>query len=96
MDGCAARFRLNRMKQAVFFERDGVLNETRPGPKHEIIPLTMKDFKVKRSAKEPLKTLRSAGFVLIVTTNQPGLSRGYQSRRELDRMHEVFASDITD
>ena len=56
----------------------------------------MKDFKVKRSAKEPLKTLRSAGFVLIVTTNQPGLSRGYQSRRELDRMHEVFASDITD
>jgi D-glycero-D-manno-heptose 1,7-bisphosphate phosphatase len=29
------------------------------------------------------------GFVLIVTSNQPGLSRGYQSRRELDRMHDI-------
>jgi len=26
----------------------------------------------------------------LATTNQPGLSRGYQSRRELDRMHELL------
>ncbi len=34
-----------------------------------------------------LKRLKAAGLVLIVTTNQPGLSRGYQSRNELERMH---------
>jgi D-glycero-D-manno-heptose 1,7-bisphosphate phosphatase len=28
--------------------------------------------------------------VLIATTNQPGISRGYQSRRELDRMHDLL------
>ena len=37
-----------------------------------------------------LHRLKAAGLVLIATTNQPGLSRGYQSRRELDRMHEML------
>ena len=32
--------------------------------------------------------LKSAGFLLIATTNQPGLSLETLSRRELDRMHE--------
>jgi D-glycero-D-manno-heptose 1,7-bisphosphate phosphatase len=41
--------------------------------------------------------LKGAGFVLIATTNQPGLSNGAVSRRELDRMHarlrKVFPLD---
>ena len=32
----------------------------------------------------------AAGFLMIVTTNQPGLSRGYQSRSELDLMHTMI------
>jgi D-glycero-D-manno-heptose 1,7-bisphosphate phosphatase len=76
------------MKRAVFVERDGIMNEVRPGPKHQITPLTLEEFKIKKDAKEPLQRLKKAGFVLVGTTNQPGLSRGYQSRRELDRMHD--------
>lgn len=78
------------MKKAVFIERDAILNEVRTGPKHQISPLTMAEFKVIETARSPLSRLKSAGFILIATTNQPGLSRGYQSRRELDRMHEVL------
>ena len=78
------------MKKAVFIERDGVLNEVKAGPKHQITPLTLDEFKVKKDAEPALKKLKAAGFVLIVTTNQPGLSRGYQSRRELDRMHDII------
>jgi D-glycero-D-manno-heptose 1,7-bisphosphate phosphatase len=37
-----------------------------------------------------LQRLKASGLVIIVTTNQPGLSRGYQSRRELDRMHDLL------
>ena len=77
------------MKKAVFIERDGVLNEVKAGPKHQITPLTLDEFKVKKESDPALKKLKAAGFVLIVTTNQPGLSRGYQSRRELDRMHDI-------
>jgi D-glycero-D-manno-heptose 1,7-bisphosphate phosphatase len=77
------------MKKAVFIERDGILNEVKAGPKHQIAPLTLEEFKVNKAAEPALKKLKAAGFVLIVNTNQPGLSR-YQSRRELDRMHDII------
>jgi D-glycero-D-manno-heptose 1,7-bisphosphate phosphatase len=78
------------MKRAVFIERDSVLNQVRTGPKQQIVPISLEDFKVIPEAAEPLKKLKAVGFVLIATTNQPGLSRGYQSRRELDRMHDLL------
>ena len=78
------------MKRAVFIERDGILNEVRMGPKNPIVPLTLEEFRVKQEAEPSLRKLKKAGFVLIVTSNQPGLSRGYQSRRELDRMHDII------
>lgn len=78
------------MKKAVFIERDGILNEVKAGPKHQVAPLTLEEFKLNQAADAALQKLKKAGFVLIVTTNQPGLSRGYQSRRELDRMHDII------
>jgi D-glycero-D-manno-heptose 1,7-bisphosphate phosphatase len=85
------------MKQAVFIERDGVLNLARVEGQQQVSPLTLEDFVLNEEAKPVVKKLKEAGLVVIVTTNQPGLSRGYQSRRELDRMHErlrkVFALD---
>src|SRR5258708_7108028 len=78
------------MKRAVFIERDAILNEVRTGPKHQIAPLTLEEFKVIKAAEPQLKKLKPDGSVLIVTTNQPGLSRGYQSRRDLDRMHDLL------
>ena len=78
------------MKRCVFIERDGILNDVRVGPKNQITPLTLEEFKVKQDANGPLRRLKEAGFVLIATTNQPGLSRGHQSRHELDRMHDLL------
>jgi D-glycero-D-manno-heptose 1,7-bisphosphate phosphatase len=78
------------MKSAVFFERDGVLNGARLQGDKPASPLTMDEFKVNEHALEPLRVLKSAGFLVLVTTNQPGLSRGYQSRRELDLMHLIL------
>ncbi len=78
------------MKAAVIFERDGVLNEVRVERHAQVTPLTLDEFKINESALEPLRALKAAGFLLIATTNQPGLSRGYQSRRELDLMHTIL------
>jgi D-glycero-D-manno-heptose 1,7-bisphosphate phosphatase len=76
------------VKQAVFIERDGVLNAARVEKHQQVTPLTLEDFRLQEDAEPLLKQLKAAGLLLIATTNQPGLSRGYQSRRELDRMHE--------
>jgi D-glycero-D-manno-heptose 1,7-bisphosphate phosphatase len=78
------------MKLGVFIERDGVLNQTRVERQHQVSPLTLDQFRVHTSVAPLLKKLKDAGFIVIVTTNQPGISRGYQSRNELDAMHRVL------
>ena len=78
------------MKAGVIFERDGVLNQVRVERQNQITPLTVDEFHVNEDAFGPLTSLKAAGFLLIATTNQPGLSRGYQSRRELDLMHLIL------
>ena len=76
------------MKLGVFIERDGILNKVRIDRQHQVSPLTLNEFKVNKDAVALLKKLKTAGLVVIVTTNQPGISRGYLPRRELDRMHD--------
>jgi len=78
------------MKQGIFFERDGILNRVRVERQHQVSPLTLEEFHVNKELAPLLARLKAEGFRLIATTNQPGLSRGYQSRRELDRMHELL------
>lgn len=80
------------MKPAVFIERDGILNQARVERQYQVSPLTLDQFHVNREVAPLLHELKAAGLLLIVTTNQPGISRGYQSRRELDRMHQLVTS----
>ena len=76
------------MKLGVFIERDGVLNQVRVERQHQVSPLTMEEFHVNKEAAPLLSKLKAAGLILIAATNQPGISRGYQNRREMDRMHD--------
>ena len=60
----------------------------------QVTPLTLDDFKINPAALDSLHKLKAAGFVLLATTNQPGLSRGYLPRRELDRMHDLLRRSL--
>jgi D-glycero-D-manno-heptose 1,7-bisphosphate phosphatase len=82
------------MMQGIFIERDGILNRVRVERQHQISPLTLEEFHVNEAMVPLLSKLKAAGFLLIATTNQPGLSRGYQSRRELDRMHDLLCRSL--
>ena len=78
------------MRAAVFIERDGILNSDRVEKDHPAPPLCLEHLAPKADAVEALRELKAAGYLLIATTNQPGLSRGSLSRRELDRMHDIL------
>ena len=78
------------MKTAIFIERDGILNLTKEVLKVQSIPSTLKDFKINEPAVPVFQHLKTLGFKLIVTTNQPGLSNGTLNRNEFDRMHELL------
>ena len=77
------------MKQGVFIERDGILNRARVERRQQVGPLALEEFHPHSEVAPLLNELKAAGLLLIVTTNQPALSRGEISRRELERMHRL-------
>jgi D-glycero-D-manno-heptose 1,7-bisphosphate phosphatase len=78
------------MKSAIFIERDGILTLPRVERQHQVTPVTLEEFQINQPAVAALKQLKDAGFVLVATTNQPGISRGTLLRHELDRMHNLL------
>jgi len=71
----------NRRRPAVFLDRDGTLNVEKGGLRSpgqlELIP----------GAVETLKSLREAGFLLVVLTNQPVIARGEASEADVAAIH---------
>src|ERR1017187_10637545 len=78
------------MQKAVFIDRAGILVLDRVEKDQLMPPLFLEQMEPKTEAIEPLRQLKASGFLLIATTNQPALSRGELSRREMDRMHDVL------
>lgn len=63
-------------KKAVFLDRDGVINRAivldgKPYP-----PTNMEELEILPGVLESLKILKSAGFLLIVVSNQPDVAKG--------------------
>lgn len=82
------------MRTAVFFERDGILNLPKIEGRYQIAPRLVNEMVLNRAALKPLEELKEAGFLLIATTNQPGISRGHINRREIDLMHSILAKSF--
>ncbi len=82
------------MRPAVFFERDGVLNLPQVVRGHQVTPLSLAEFHPNLAARSALLALNEEGFVLLATTNQPGLARGYLMRRELERMYDLLRCQL--
>jgi D-glycero-D-manno-heptose 1,7-bisphosphate phosphatase len=82
------------VKNAIFIERDGVLNRALEDHGHPVPPLSVGEFALLPHTCPFLRRLKAAGFLLLVTTNQPGISRGYLCRSELDLMHRQIKATL--
>jgi D-glycero-D-manno-heptose 1,7-bisphosphate phosphatase len=82
------------MRVAAFIERDGLLNRVRIQHDLPVTPIRLEDFHVQPEAAPLVRNLQNAGFLVIATTNQPGLSTGELSRRELDLMHAILLKKL--
>jgi len=75
------------MQRAAFLDRDGVLNALVERDGKHLSPLQPMDFVLLPGAAKAVATLRCAGLLAIVVTNQPEIRRGRLSAADLSRMH---------
>ncbi|HMA62042.1 MAG TPA: D-glycero-beta-D-manno-heptose 1,7-bisphosphate 7-phosphatase [bacterium] len=77
------------MNRAVFLDRDGTLNyDSKDYVK------SVEEFKIFKNTPAAIRKLTDAGFLIIVITNQSGISRGYFSEEELERMHQKLRQKV--
>lgn len=81
-------------RRAVFLDRDGVLNEALVKDRRPYPPSSLADLKIVPGAREALHRLKSAGFLLIVVTNQPDVGRGTTSAESVEEMNDVIRSEL--
>lgn len=82
------------MRRAVFFDRDGVLNEAvvrdgRPYP-----PGGVDELKIIPEAAAALERLKRRGFLLLVATNQPDVARGTQTREIVMQINAALGAAL--
>jgi D-glycero-D-manno-heptose 1,7-bisphosphate phosphatase len=81
-------------RKAAFLDRDGILN--RIVHRDDVVgsPRSMDEFVLLPEGRELVEAARSAGFLIVVVTNQPDVSRGLMSTEELDRIHAALQEAI--
>jgi D-glycero-D-manno-heptose 1,7-bisphosphate phosphatase len=80
--------------RAVFLDRDGVLNQPIIQDGKPYPPERVSDFALYPDAVEGCDRLHSAGFLLVVVTNQPDVGRGTQTREAVEEMHRELKRSI--
>lgn len=77
-------------RPAVFLDRDGVLNEAFVVDGIPRPPSSAADFRLLPGVLQACTELHSAGFALVVVTNQPDIARGVTTRAEVDQLHDLL------
>lgn len=86
------------MNKAVFLDRDGTINVEKN------YLYKTEDFEFLPGVIDALKQLQSAGFLLIIITNQSGIGRGYYTEADFQKLnswmidtlknHGVYITDV--
>ncbi|MBI1267324.1 MAG: HAD-IIIA family hydrolase [Cryomorphaceae bacterium] len=73
------------MNKAIFLDRDGVLNHD-PGD----YTMSLEEFHILPGVLDALKRLHDAGYLLIIITNQAGISKGLYTHDTVREIHAYF------
>lgn len=80
--------------RAVFFDRDGVLNEAviRDGKPYP--PANLTEVRLVEGAARGCRLLKRAGFLLIGVTNQPDVARGTTRKETVDGINDHIRAHV--
>ena len=83
-----------KLKRAVFLDRDGVLNRAIVQDGKPYPPYTLDEMEILPGTLDALTELHSAGFLLIVVTNQPDVARGKILREVVLEMNAYLMAQL--
>lgn len=76
------------MERVIFLDRDGTLNE-------EVHYLHRpEDLVLLPGVPEALRSLKEAGYRLVVVTNQAGVARGYYPESDVKKLHDYMNEQL--
>ena len=78
------------MDKAIFLDRDGVINKERGDYTWKI-----KDFIFNDGLFSFLKTMQEKGYILIIITNQGGISKGIYSHKDLSELNMFMFNEFS-
>jgi len=82
----------SKKRPAVFFDRDGVVNES-PGPGYV---MSWDQFRFSPGLFELLRWVKSQGWLAIVVTSQKGVGKGLMLQADLDEIHRNLQAALKD
>ena len=77
------------MRKAIFFDRDGTLNQRANG-----YVWRWDQFKWRTGAVSAVKAVNQAGYLAIVVTNQAGIAYGHYAERDVELLHQLMGNDL--
>ena len=83
-----------KQARAVFLDRDGVINAAIVRNGKPYPPDSVKELKILPGVDLALKKLHSAGYLLIVITNQPDVSKGKQKIEVVEEMNHRLQTKL--
>ena len=76
------------LRPAVFFDRDGVLNEE-IGYLHRV-----EDLRWTKGALRAVRAMNAADFLVFVVTNQAGVAHGFYEEADIRKLHFRMKTDL--
>lgn len=91
-----AKKRFMETHKAIFFDRDGVINELYFNDDVEQMdsPFKIEDFKYKQGAVNTLMTIQKMGYYIFVVTNQPAAAKGKTTLIRLYDLNTWMVQDL--
>lgn len=82
------------MNKAVFLDRDGVLNKSIVKDGKPYPPASIKEFEILPGVVDGIASLKSAGFITIVVTNQPDVGRGVTLEQDVQKINQFLQQEL--